>query len=124
MIDIAVKVCQLLVAMVLLDVWILRVARKTPYRGGDAVSMKEEFAAYGLPQWSVYAVGVVKVACALGLLFGLIFPSIVLYPAAVIAMLMIGAIAMHIKVRDPLLKSLPALALLVLSLFIGFGILL
>jgi len=35
------------------------------------------------------------------------------------AALMIGALVMHLKVKDPLRKSLPALLLLVLSLSIA-----
>jgi hypothetical protein len=32
---------------------------------------------------------------------------------------MLGAVAMHVKVKDPLTKSLPALSLLVLSLIVA-----
>jgi hypothetical protein len=77
--------------------------------------MLEEFAAYGLPAWSCYLVGFLKVASAFGLLAGLFYPSLVLPAAAVIAVLMAGALAMHIKVGDPFKKSLPALSLLLLS---------
>ncbi len=37
--------------------------------------MAEEFAAYGLPAWSVGTVGVVKVSAAIGLLVGLFIPK-------------------------------------------------
>ena len=40
---------------------------------------------------------------------------------ALVAALMAGAIAMHIKVADPFKKSLPALAMLTLSLLMVFG---
>ena len=41
-------------------------------------------------------------------------------PAAIgMAILMIGAIAMHIKVKDPLMKSLPAFTMLVLSVIVA-----
>jgi len=39
-------------------------------------------------------------------------------PAAIVAVLMIGALAMHAKVRDPLTKSLPAFLMLVMSVAI------
>jgi hypothetical protein len=32
-----------------------------------------------------------------------------------LAVLMLGALAMHLKVRDPLLKSVPALAMLAMT---------
>jgi hypothetical protein len=34
---------------------------------------------------------------------------------------MLGAVAMHIKVKDPAMKSLPALTMLVMSLVVGFA---
>ena len=40
---------QLIVAVGILNVWLLRSGRATPFRGGDARSLREEFAAYGLP---------------------------------------------------------------------------
>jgi hypothetical protein len=35
------------------------------------------------------------------------------------AVLMAGAVTMHMKVRDPLMKALPSFALLVLSLLVA-----
>ena len=37
---------QILVALGLLNVWLLRFRKPTPYRGGQARSMPEEFAAF------------------------------------------------------------------------------
>lgn len=110
-----VQICQIVVGCGLLNVWLLRFNKPTAYRGSTAANMLEEFAAYGLPAWSCYLVGFLKVTSAFGLLAGLLYPSLVLPAAAVIAVLMAGALAMHIKVGDPLKKSLPALSLLVLS---------
>lgn len=110
------SILQVMVALVLLDVWLLRFKKSTPYRGGDARTMKEEFAAYGLPDWTMYVVGALKVGAAVCLLAGLWMHSLVLPAAALIALLMVGAIAMHLKVHDPAKKSVPAGVLLVLSL--------
>jgi hypothetical protein len=44
-------VSQIVIALGLLNVWLLRAKRPTAYRGGDAQNMKEEFEAYGLPAW-------------------------------------------------------------------------
>ncbi len=80
--------------------------------------MQEEFAAYGLPVWTMYAVGALKVGAALCLIAGLWF-HVVVFPAAVlICVLMLGALAMHLKIRDPMKKSVPALLLLGLSIII------
>ena len=43
-------------------------------------------------------------------------------PAAIgMAVLMLGAMSMHLKVRDPLKKSLPAFTLLVLSVIVALA---
>ena len=116
-----VHICQIIVGCGLLNVWLLRFNRGTPYRGGAATNMREEFAAYGLPAWSCYLVGFLKVASAFALLVGLFQPALVLPAAVVVAALMVGAVAMHLKVRDPFKKALPALTVLLLSLVIIFG---
>jgi hypothetical protein len=83
--------------------------------------MLEEFAAYGFPGWFCYLIGVLKVGAALCLLAGLVVPALVTPAAALIAALMAGALIMHIKVRDPWKKSLPAFCLLLLCLVILLG---
>ena len=116
-----VQICQIIVGCGLLNVWLLRFNKATAYRGGSAVTMPEEFAAYSLPAWSCYLVGVLTVASALALLAGLLYPAVVLPAAVVVALLMAGAVAMHMKVGDPFKKSVPALSVLVLSAIIIAG---
>ena len=113
--------CQIVIGCGLLNVWLLRFNQATAYRGGAAKSMLEEFAAYGLPGWFCYLIGVLKVGAALCLLAGLVVPALVTPAAALIAALMAGALIMHIKVRDPWKKSLPAFCLLLLCLVILLG---
>lgn len=109
---------QIIVALGLLNVWLLRFRKTTPYRGGTARSMPEEFAFYGLPKWCLWTVGGLKVGCAVCLLIGIWAPVFVAPAAGTISLLMIGALFMHLKVRDPLLKSVPAGAMLALAAFI------
>lgn len=109
---------QIAAALGLLNVWLLRFNRRTAYRGGDAASMPQEFASYGLPAWFAYAVGTLKVGSALALIAGIWYPAVVFPAAALICVLMLGALGMHAKIRDPLRKSLPALGMLVLCLCI------
>lgn len=106
---------QILVAFIILNVWILRRGKPTPFRGGQAKNMREEFAAYGLPYWFMCAVGVTKVALALALLAGIWIPGIAPSAAAGLGLLMLGAFVMHVKVKDPIQKALPSIALLLLS---------
>ena len=114
-------ILQVAAALGLLNVWLLRFEQRTEYRGGDAGTMVEEFATYGLPAWFAYVVGSLKIGAALALIAGIWIPGIVLPAAALISILMVGALAMHVKIGDPVRKSLPALAMLALCLAISFG---
>lgn len=113
---------QVIVALGLLNVWLVRAKASTAYRGGSAQSLKEEFATYGLPDWTFYMVGILKVGSAILLLLGIWVksPDLVRPPALIVAGLMVGALAMHAKVKDPLTKSLPALAMLLMCVAIWF----
>ena len=108
-------VLQLVVGLGLLNVWIVRSRSATAYRGGDATSLREEFAVYGLPAFAFPVVGVLKVGSALVLIAGVWVDLPVQVAAAVVAALMVGAIAMHVKVGDPVTKALPATAMLAMS---------
>lgn len=107
---------QLLVALGLLNVWVIRSNKKTAYRGSDSSTLQNEFTAYGLPLWSFYVLGFIKISSALLLLLGLWIPSLVFPSAFAISLVMLGAVCMHIKVRDPFKKSLPALIMLFFSI--------
>jgi hypothetical protein len=114
-------ISQLVVALGLLNVWLLRFNRLTAYRGGEARSMKEEFAVYGLPEALVYVVGALKVLSAVLLIVGIWIPALVTPAAIIVSVLMVGAIGMHVKVSDPVVKSVPAASVLALSLFVCFA---
>jgi len=116
----ALLILQVVIALGIVNVWILRFSKTTAWRGSSATNMKEEFQAYGLPPWSVAVIGFLKLACAAALLAGIWFP-VVTQPAAIaLAVLMLGAILMHLKVKDPPKKSLPAFIMLGLCLIVVF----
>ena len=114
-------VLQVTAALGLLNVWLLRFNRPTPYRGGSAGSMREEFAEYGLPVWFPYFIGALKLGSATALIAGLWLPMLVLPAALLLCVLMLGAPSMHVKVRDPFKKSVPALFMLAIGLAICWG---
>jgi uncharacterized membrane protein YphA (DoxX/SURF4 family) len=114
------NIAQVIIGLGILNVWILRFNKATAYRGGQATNLREEFAAYGLPAWMLWAVGILKVAAALALLVGIFVPVLVTPAAGAMAFLMVGAIVMHLKVKDAPRKSLPAAIVLVLSLVLVF----
>ncbi len=112
------NILQVITGLGLLNVWTVRARSSTAYRGGAATSLKDEFAVYGLPDWTFYLVGGLKIVCGVLLIAGIWYPGIVRLPAAVVALLMVGALAMHAKVKDPVTKFLPALAVLLLCVAI------
>jgi FtsH-binding integral membrane protein len=106
----------------IINVWLFRFSKSTSWRGGQAKSMKEEFAVYGLSENFMYLVGALKVLSASLILISIWYPSLLLYGAGVMTILMIGAIVMHVKVKDPLQKSLPAALMLLMSVILLISI--
>jgi len=117
--DVLKSVIQVIIALGILNVWLLRFNKPSEWRGKRSLNMREEFAAYGLPGWSVFVVGAMKITLATFLLVGLFVPEVT-EPAAVgLALLMLGAVLMHIRVKDPSKRSLPALTLLILCVLLA-----
>jgi len=109
------KLAQTAAALWIFNVWFLRFNKDTGYRGGNATNMKEEFAEYGFSERSMYAVGATKVGLASLMLIGLREPRLVRPASAGLAALMLGAIGMHAKVKDPIKRALPAISVFTLS---------
>ena len=119
--DWAPKILQGLVALILLWVWIFRFGRSSFFRAGQSKNMKDEFAVYKLPEWSVWAVGACKVLLSLCLLTGLIFEDLVKPTALALSVFMLAAVWMHLKIRrDSLLKAAPAYLIFMACLFLAF----
>lgn len=103
---------KLTVALGILNVWLLRRNKSTAYRGKEAKTLREEFAVYGL-SFSIFClVGVLKVGLALALLASFLMPSLAQPAALGMGALMLGAFVMHLKVKDPISKAVPSLAVL------------
>ncbi len=107
-----IMILQLIIAIGLINVWLFRFNKATKYRGANAKNMEEEFAAYGLPIWLMYVVGASKVSIALMLIISFWVEELLVYNLIALAVLMIAAVFMHVKVKDPIKKSYPALSIL------------
>ncbi len=112
---------KLIVGISMINVWLIQKDKPTRWRGGNAQNIKQEFEVYGLPAWSCYLIGFLKVGLGLCLIISIWFP-VLAQPAAIgLALLLTGSIIMHFKINDPLFKSLPAFIFLLMCLFIAFG---
>ena len=112
-------VVQVAIGLGIYNVWLLRGGRETAWRGGDARTLREEFEVYGLPGWFFGTIGFLKLLFATALIAGVWWPVFTLPAAIGMAVLMAGAVAMHVKVGDPPIRALPAGTLLVLSIVVA-----
>jgi len=79
--------------------------------------MRAEFERFGLSRHRRLTGGL-EVLGGLGLLVGSRVPEVMVVASAGLALLMLLGVAVRVRVRDPLLETLPAAALLVANVFI------
>lgn len=114
-------IAQIVIALGIFNVWIIRRDRSTPYRPEGASNMEEEFRRYGFPDWVRLSVGSTKVVLAVLLLVGVVFAPLAVGAAALMGVLMIAAVAAHVRVGDPWMKAVPATLMLTLSAIVVIG---
>jgi hypothetical protein len=100
---------QALVATSIFFVWVVRYA-----------NIVDEFTHYGLPNWLRDLVGILKMTFALFLLIGIERGWFAVLGAIGIAVLMGAAVFIHVRVKNPVFKMLPASTLLILSASIAW----
>lgn len=113
-------IIKLIISISVLNVWLLRTNKSTQWRGANAESLKDEFKAYGLSTTMMKIVGAIKILLALLLLVSIFYPPVEKIGAIGMAIMMLGAISMHIKINDTLKKSLPAFIFFSLSIILLF----
>jgi len=111
---------QIVVAVSILRVWLVQKNKATPWRGGNAKTLLEEFQVYGLPKWCYYFIGSLKVILSLLLLIAIWFPLLKLAVALGLMALLFGSVIMHLKINDTIKKLLPATVFLLMCLYIAF----
>lgn len=109
---------KLVVGLSILNVWIVNSGKASKWRGGEAQNIKEEFEVYGLPEWSLFIVGFSKITLSIILIASITFTELETFAAAGLAFFLSGSVLMHIKIKDPLFKSIPAASFLFLCLLI------
>ena len=106
---------QVIIAAGIFNVWVLRRGRPTNYRPDGASNISEVFARYGFSDAFRRTIGTTKLTLAALLLLGTAYAPLAVGAASGMAILMCGAVAAHVKVRDPMIKSIPALLMLLMS---------
>ena len=80
-----------------------------------------EFRQYGLSDLTRTMVGASKIILATLLVAGIWYPALVLIPAIIMGLLMVGAQFYHFRAHNPWRKHGPSLVLLLLCIFIAFA---
>lgn len=113
--------------------WIAAIVLALAMLGAGSMKLirsREQIVAMGMGYAAHFSPGTIKLIGALEVLaaIGLILPALtgiapVLVPLAAtgVAILMIGAIITHVRLREPIGKSAPAIVLLLLAIFVAWG---
>jgi len=99
---------QIVVSISVVIVWVFR---------RDNIAL--EFEQYELSNLSQNIVGALKISLATILILGIWYNELLILSSLLMAFLMICAQYFHFKVKNPWIKFMPSLALLILSLFIA-----
>ena len=81
----------------------------------------KEFEQFGLSDLIRNLVGATKISLATLLVVGIWCSSLVLIPSILMGMFMIAAQYFHFKIKNPFIKHLPSLILLILCAFITYS---
>lgn len=111
---------KIIVGISILNVWLLQKNKATKWRGGEAQNIFEEFEVYGFSKQFCYVIGFLKVSLALLLLASIQFQVLAFVGSLGLAILLLGSILMHFKIKDPLYKSFPAFLFFVMNLLIVY----
>lgn len=105
-----INLAQMVLALSVAYVWI--------YRYDNVV---KEFRQFGLNDLTRNFVGTTKIALATLLLAGIWYPSLVQIPSLLMGLFMISAQYFHFKIKNPFIKHLPSIILLILSAIIAIS---
>ena len=103
-------IAQMVLALSVAYVWIFRYD-----------NVVKEFKQFGLNDITRNFVGASKIALAALLLAGIWHSSLVQIPAVLMGLFMISAQYFHFKIKNPFIKHLPSLLLLILCAIIALG---
>ena len=102
-----ITISQLIVAASVIFVWIFRFD-----------NIIKEFKQFGLSDLTRSFIGATKIALSTLLIVGIWYSSLVLIPSIIMGSIMVAAQYFHFKVKNPFIKHLPSLLLLILCVLI------
>ena len=117
--SIALWIAAVVLALAMLGAGSMKLARSRD----QLVAMGMGYAAH-LPPGLIKLIGALEVLAAIGLIVPAltgIAPILVPLAATGVAIIMVGAVITHVRLREPFGKSVPAIVLLLLALFVAWG---
>ncbi len=113
-------VLKLIISISILNVWLIRSKKATRWRGGSAQTIVKEFEVYGLSKPIFYLVGFLKISLSLLLLASIKYDDLTIISSTGLTILLFGSIMMHLKIKDPWQKSIPAFIFMLMNLILVF----
>lgn len=107
--DYLIQLLQITVALSVAFVWIFR------YH-----NVLTEFKQFGLSDVTRNLIGASKISLATLLIAGIWYPSLVFTSSILMGLFMVSAQYFHFKIKNPFVKHLPSLILLIFCLLIAF----
>lgn len=80
-----------------------------------ARGQRDIFAHLGYPEWFMYTAGLVEVAGALGMFVGIFSPIWAFLASLLLSAQMVGAVASHVRAKDPARRMIPPSVLFALA---------
>jgi len=108
--NIFLSVTQVILGLSVAYVWIFRFN-----------NVVKEFNQFGLNDLTRNFVGASKIALATLLIAGIWHSSLVQIPSIIMGLFMVAAQYFHFKIKNPFIKHLPSLILMILSAIIAIG---
>lgn len=104
------SVLQVILGLAVIYVWVFRFD-----------NVVKEFKQFGISDLTRNFVGASKIALATLIITGIWHSSLVQIPAILMGLFMIAAQYFHFKIKNPFIKHLPSLVLLILAAIIAIG---
>ena len=108
--NIFLSLTQIILGLSVVYVWVFRFD-----------NVVKEFKQFGLNDLTRNFVGAFKIALATLIIAGIWHSSLVQIPSVIMGLFMIAAQYFHFKIKNPFIKHLPSLILLILSAIIAIG---
>ena len=103
-----IKLAQIVLPLSVAYVWVFRFH-----------NVVKEFKEFGLSDLTRNMVGASKISVATLIFAGIWYSSLVFIPSILMGLFMIAAQFFHFKVKNPFIKHLPSLVLLILCVFLA-----